>query len=432
VEVRATFATRSNDRYSLTVLRSGTGSGRVATGDRSIDCGETCAATYAAGTQVSLKAQPDPGSTFDGWSGACSGTAPDCLVTVDAARSVTATFSRTRFQLTVNRSGGGTVVSAPSGIDCGGQCTALYDQGTSVTLTATPLDASWTFGGFSGCDATSSATCTVSIGSARTVSATFVQVRYPLTVATSGGQGTVTSSDGAITCGSACSASYAAGSMLTLSAAPAAGNRFVGWSGACSGAGSCVVTMNSAKSVTATFAPTSYILTVAVAGTGQGSVLDSTGVIVCGARGNACSATFPAGTQVTLRPAPAGGALFAGFSGDCSGTGSCVVTMDGPRNVTGTFLRQYPLTVRVVGSPTCAPASGTVTSAPAGITCTLSGPDQICVAYFLPGTMVRLSATTPDSSFLGFTGACNTQSSICSVVMTDSLSVTATFCGRIL
>lgn len=77
---------------------------------------------------------------------------------------------------------------------------------------------------------------------------------FPLTVTRAGsGTGTVTSAPGGIACGGDCSQSYDDGTSVTLSAAPAAGSTFGGWSGACSGTGACVVAMTQARSVTATF-----------------------------------------------------------------------------------------------------------------------------------------------------------------------------------
>jgi len=75
---------------------------------------------------------------------------------------------------------------------------------------------------------------------------------YTLSVSTEG-NGNVTSSDGKIQCGSDCSESYLSGTAVTLTAKPASGWSFSGWSGACSGTGTCIVTMTSDKSVTATF-----------------------------------------------------------------------------------------------------------------------------------------------------------------------------------
>ena len=77
---------------------------------------------------------------------------------------------------------------------------------------------------------------------------------YALSTITMGsGTGTVTSSPSGINCGSSCSSAFAPNSAVTLTATPAAGSAFAGWTGACSGTGACTVTMNGAKSATATF-----------------------------------------------------------------------------------------------------------------------------------------------------------------------------------
>ncbi|MGC9046815.1 MAG: InlB B-repeat-containing protein [Minisyncoccia bacterium] len=80
------------------------------------------------------------------------------------------------------------------------------------------------------------------------------ETAYALTVNKTGtGLGTVTSNPIGINCGSDCAENYASGVVVTLSAAPASGSEFAGWSGACSGTGNCVVTMTEAKSITAAF-----------------------------------------------------------------------------------------------------------------------------------------------------------------------------------
>lgn len=77
---------------------------------------------------------------------------------------------------------------------------------------------------------------------------------YELTVAITGnGTGTITSSPGGINCGNTCLGNFAEGTAVTLTASPAAGDKFLGWSGACTGTGSCIVNMTSARSVTASF-----------------------------------------------------------------------------------------------------------------------------------------------------------------------------------
>ncbi len=75
-----------------------------------------------------------------------------------------------------------------------------------------------------------------------------------LTVATTGnGSGAVSSNPAGISCGSMCSHAYTTGTSVTLTATPASGSVFSGWSGACSGTGGCSVTMSQAQSVSATF-----------------------------------------------------------------------------------------------------------------------------------------------------------------------------------
>lgn len=77
---------------------------------------------------------------------------------------------------------------------------------------------------------------------------------YPLDVSVGGsGSGTVTSSPSGISCGGDCSQSYADGTVVNLTATPASGSQFAGWSGACSGAGTCTVTMSAVRDVVATF-----------------------------------------------------------------------------------------------------------------------------------------------------------------------------------
>jgi hypothetical protein len=120
---------------------------------------------------------------------------------------------------------------------------------------------------------------------------------------------------------------------VTLTATPAAGWGFAGWSGgACSGFGSCVVTMNAAQSVTATFAQSIYTLSVAV--TGNGAVTSSPSGINCG---SICTMNYANGTPVMLTATPSGGATFKGWGGACSGAGGCTVTMTSIATVTAFF-----------------------------------------------------------------------------------------------
>src|SRR5437660_5331975 len=151
--------------FTLTVSKGGTGTGTVTSSDGGISCGPTCATTsaaYGSGTLVTLTASASGGSTFGGWSGCDGVSGLTCTVTMNASRSVTATFNVQRFTLTVSKggTGTGTVTSADGGISCGPTCAAPYDGGTLVTLTASPSGGA-TLRGWDGCDGVSGPTCTV-------------------------------------------------------------------------------------------------------------------------------------------------------------------------------------------------------------------------------------------------------------------------------
>ncbi|HEY2921132.1 MAG TPA: hypothetical protein VGK77_19285, partial [Candidatus Binatia bacterium] len=154
------------------------------------------------------------------------------------------------------------------------------------------------------------------------------------TVTSSGtGNGTVTSSPVGINCGGTCSASFTSGTLVTLTATPAVGSTFGGWSGTgCSG----LTTMNVAKTCTATFNPqpvqTRSILSITRKGTGSGTVTSSPSGINCG---STCSASFTNGTLTSLTATPGAGSTFASWSGTGCSTGK--IMMDVARTCSATF-----------------------------------------------------------------------------------------------
>ncbi|HXF61328.1 MAG TPA: trypsin-like serine protease [Caldilineaceae bacterium] len=170
-----------------------------------------------------------------------------------------------------------------------------------------------------------------------TTSTTSFTVLHPLNVSKAGnGSGTVTSAPAGVNCGGDCTEDYAHGSLVTLTASPAANSVLVGWSGACSGAAAtCMLTMDAAKDVTATFDLQTFALTVTKAGNGSGSVTSDLAGIQCGSD---CTESYTINTQVTLTAQPEDGSEFAGWSSPCTGVGpTCTVTMDADLSITATF-----------------------------------------------------------------------------------------------
>ena len=407
---KSATATFTSNVVGLNVSRTGTGSGTITSAPTGINCGASCSAGYLFGSQVTLTAAATSGSSFAGWSGACAGTGT-CAVTMDGVKAVSATFTRAVNRLTVSTgAGGGTVTSDPTAIYCGASCASDFDAGTVVTLSATP-DVTATFIGWEGA-CTGTSPCVVTMSSAKTVTARF---RYTLTVSRAGaGQGTIASAPAGIDCGTTCAASFDNAVTVRLTASPAAGATFLGWSGACVGLADCTVSMDSAKAVTATFDRSTNALTVSLTGNGSGAVTSSPTGISCGA---ACSSSFDVATTVTLTAAPTASSTFAGWSGACTGTGNCVVTMEVARLVSATFtLRTYSLDVTRSGR-------GTVTSDTNGIFC-----GAACSSNVNAGVTVVLTATADSGAqFTGWSGACSGTAATCSVSMTAARAVTATF-----
>jgi|GEM_PF-3492845 len=156
--------------------------------------------------------------------------------------------------LTVTNSNtvGGTVTSDSGGINCGSTCSQNYAIGTLVTLTAA-ANSGYVAGWGGGCTSyTVSGDCLVTLIAAKNVTANF---DHALTVINlNPANGTVTSDTGGIACGATCSANFATGTPVKLTAIPVTGYQFSGWGGSCSGYGNgCPLTMDTDKSATANF-----------------------------------------------------------------------------------------------------------------------------------------------------------------------------------
>jgi alpha-tubulin suppressor-like RCC1 family protein/PKD repeat protein len=277
-----------------------------------------CSALFDRGQTVSLSADP---ADFLGWDGDCQGTVPTLAVQLDRSTDCIANFggSDLHVLLSMEQPGAsGRVSSAPEG---GLTFTIFRSGGTEDVILAGSLD-----------------------------------------------------------CGEQCSAFYAPGTVVTLTATPNPGRRFNGWSGDCAGSDPQIqVTMDSDKHCRALF----DTFQVSVAKVGQGRITSSPSGLDCGS-----TCDFAPGTATaTLFATPDLGWGFDGWSGDCSGTDpQTTLTMDANKSCGASFSRDLSLPVLEVLK--FSGAFGDVVSTPPGIDC-----GATCIAEFPPGTVVQLQAT---------------------------------------
>jgi Divergent InlB B-repeat domain len=169
-------ATFSGSSAQVTLGVTVTGSGRV-TGP-GINCGlgnTDCSEVFAANTSVTLAETPASGASFAGWGGACSGQTSTCTVVLNASKSLTASFSQNSTQKILNVSVAGSGRVSGPGISCGvstHDCSSAFNDGTIVTLIATPASGSVFLGWGGACSGTQT-TCQVLMNKPRAVSASF-------------------------------------------------------------------------------------------------------------------------------------------------------------------------------------------------------------------------------------------------------------------
>ena len=270
---------------TLTVDKSGVGDGTVTSAPPRISCGDTCTRQFTLGTVVTLTATRDASSVFTAWSGVnCPGTGT-CTVTMDAAKNVTANFAFSQVSLTPTEWDFGSVAS---GGNSEVKVFTLFNNGGSTAFLAINV-AGVDFARFTGVQLNCGAslvgmgTCNVGVrfspttlgpktgslnvdfsGSAGTLSSSLSGLSsssFQLTV-DKFGAGTVTSTPAGISCGSDCTEFYGVGAGVVLLATEDANWTFTGWTGAnCPGNGTCSVTMDAAKTVSAIFESTLVTVT---------------------------------------------------------------------------------------------------------------------------------------------------------------------------
>ncbi len=352
-------------QYPITTLANPSTAGSVSCSSNPVTHGSNTTCTYTA----------NPGYTFTNWSGDCTG-ATCALTTVNGAKSVTANFTAPTFTVTVNTSGSGTASCTPNPVsegsnstctaspnagntftgwsgDCaGGSCvltnvtanktvTATFAPATySISGSASPVaggsvscssnishggngscsaagNTGYTFTGWSGCPSASGTTCNFSgVTSNQSVTANFTINSY-----------TVSATASPIDAGSAsCTSPVVYGSASSCTAKAAAGYRFSGWSGACSGSTCTLASVTANTSVTASFELLpSYNIATQVTPANSGTI--------------SCTKDILEGGTGTCTVKANAGFRFASWGGDCSGTDtSCKVeNVTSAKSVSATF-----------------------------------------------------------------------------------------------
>ena len=452
---------------TLSVAKSGSGAGTVTSAPAGINCGATCSRSFALGTALTLTATPAAGSVFAGWTGACSGTG-SCAVTVNATTTATATFNLAgpssppgepdlpRVTLLSADPGGVTFALAwtPGTGATSYAYTAAFSDGIAAqqgTVTAPSLQLRMPYHA-SGAAAVGFI-CVQSLNAAgQSSSQSCASFQVPargtapapvtLSVTKNGsGSGTVTTAPAGINCGAICSQSIVPGTALTFTATPAAGSVFAGWTGACSGTGSCSITVNLAATATATFnlvAPPSPpgepdLPRVTLLSADFGGVTFALAwTPATGATSYAYTAAFSDGTaaQQGTVTAPSGQLRMPYHASGAAAVGFiCVRSLNAAGQTSSPSCNAFqvpargtapaPVTLSVTKNGS---GSGTVTTAPAGINC-----GAICSQSIVPGTALTLTATPAAGSvFAGWTGACSGTGS-CSITVNLAATATATF-----
>ncbi|WP_309669653.1 Ig-like domain-containing protein [Gemmatimonas sp.] len=346
----------------LTATPSGTGNGSIiasgvisCTRTNNANAG-TCSNNVNFGTVVTLTASTGSFSTFVGWTGACTGSATTCQVTMDQARTVGATFTRLTGTVTFSLTGSGTggvsvngttlCTKTPAFTSIG--CSITLDLGSVVSLLAQP-GANTGFVGYSGslCSG-SSLPCAFTLTGNAGVGLAFGPLASIVTVspgANSTGAGTVSTADVSLNCAfsgqvttGTCAKTVSGGGSITLTATGNANSTLSAWGGACSAFRFdpvCTFTPSSNVGVTARFVPAVAFNLAVYGGTGSRVTITSpTQNSSCLASIGSCGYKLIIGETIRLEATPGAGDSFTGWDAPCQEMSGSICTFVATVNTT--------------------------------------------------------------------------------------------------
>ncbi len=357
-------------------------------------------ASYNNGQMVTLQAVPNAGFVFIAWAGDLTGTATTQQLVMNSDKSVQAIFQVSCYPLTtaISPTGWGTVSVSPAP-NCN---ETQYSHGTVVTLSATPA-VGRLFSQWSGSLSATSNPVSLAITGPRSVTANFLLQQFTLTTSVAG-NGTISVSPNTPT--------YGWGTTAQLTAVPAPGVLFTGWSGDLTGtANPATLTFDGNKTVTANFQNICYPLTTAV------SPLNGGNVTMVPSSSPGCNPNhYHYNQEVTLTANPAAGYTFDNWSGGASGTNATTtITIQASTSVTANFQPLcYPLTLNVNPS-----GAGTISANPA---------PNCAGNTYAHNTVVNLTANANlGYAFANWSGAASGSSANTSLTITGPASVTGNF-----
>jgi len=266
--------------------------------------------TYTYGTVVTLEAVPDLGWIFTGWGGDLNETTSPTTIIITSNKTISATFTQQEYTILIH-------VEPPEGGSVNVNPEGPYHYGDTVQFEAVPTSG-WYFAGWSGDISGSTSPTNITVNGDMNITASFIKIGYTLTVDVIGNGSVVISPEQLI---------YDPGTEVTLTANPALGWSFNGWSGDISSSTNPItITMTSNKTVTATFMQDQYMLTVNVKGGGLVAK-------------KPCQETYTYGTVVQLTATPDPGFVFSHWEGDISGNQSTTyITVTGNLTITAVFV----------------------------------------------------------------------------------------------
>ena len=285
----------------------------------------TAGGIYEEDSEITVTATPVAEYLFESWSD--GSTDNPRVIKVVSDLEITANFIKKQYDLEINIVGEGTVTET---VVLQG---AQYNSGSQIKLTATPSEG-WEFDSWSGAIESPENPVIITIDTSREVTATFIRKKYDLTINVEG-EGEV--AEEIITQ----PGQYDYETQIKLTAIAAEGWEFSSWSGSIETTDNpIIVSLNDNIDIRAVFQRTKYDLNITIEG--GGSVSEELVVP---------SGQYDYEAQVKLTATPDEGWEFSSWSGAIDSTENpIVVDLDGPKDITATFIRKkYDLTINVEG-----------------------------------------------------------------------------------